>query len=299
MFSGGKFAAALAVTLLVEACTSAPAPTADQSPAPTPTAVQTATPGALPATPRPASPPIRPTDRPSIDTVNVDVPDLRVGSLANWGTTAWYTVDDSHRVYEVDLVSGAVNVVAEAGRGFPSSIDTNGRIVAWSEWIPKPGRHSSWRIMLMELERSFAYAYAKSSDTRTGKYYDLGSVLDLSGDLLAYSIGVPNPEQPDGSAVVVSEPFSSERDQTLALSQFPFDLSVSESVLAVSYGAVDPEAFGVIVDPMLAIDNMPLDAPQPAAERATNVAVDEDRIVWAGLLRGDIELRFLDKSSCG
>ena len=178
-----------------------------------------------------------------------------------------------------------MGTAAEAGRGYPSSIDTNGDNAAWVEWIPKPGRHSSWRIMSQEatdlVDVGPTFLVDEASDTRTGSLYDIASVLDLNGDAIAYSAGAPTAANPLASAIRYGNLSQDEPFHQFETDLVPYDIAIGESGVLFSMGAVNPEAFGEIVDPKLMFYPAGSDAPQAVAEDAFNVALDGDRRVWA------------------
>jgi len=211
----------------------------------------------------------------------VEAPEQKITSLANWGSLLWFTLADSHFVYRADLTALEMASVAESGRGYPSSIDANATSVAWTEWVPKPGRHSSWRVMTQTATGDLPTSLVdEATDTRTGSLYDLSSVLDLNGDAIAYTAGAPTTENPLASAIRYGDLTHDEPFHEFETDLVPFDIAIGPSGVLYSMGAVNPDAFGEIIDPKLMIYGAGSDAPQPVAEVAFHVALDGDRMVW-------------------
>ena len=283
----GRVPTLLAIAALVGAACSGTTP-------PTATAPTPSTPGATAApssshvvTPKPSSTPSplkTSTSGPALIDVGaqeVALPISGIGSIATWGPIAWYTTPESHNVYRVDFERAAIDVVAEAGRGFPSSIDANESSVAWSEWLPKPGRHSSWRVITQVAAGDVPPVLVdKSTDTSRASLYDISPVLDLNGAAIAYTAGAPSGDNPLAFAVRYGSLGQAEPFHELETDLVPYDVAISDSGVVYSEGQVDPDAFGVIVDPKLLIYRAGSNAPQEVADDAYRVALDGDRMVW-------------------
>jgi hypothetical protein len=172
--------------------------------------------------------------------------------------------------------------------------------------VPKPGRHSSWRVITQAAAGdSPASLIDESAATRTGSLYDISSVLDLNGDAIAYTAGAPTTENPLASAIRYGNLRQDEPFHEFETDLVPYDVAIAESGVMYSMGAVDPNAFGEIVDPKLMIYVAGSDAPQPVAQDAFSVALDGDRMVWTSgdqvltALVGATEHTILSESASG
>ncbi len=204
-----------------------------------------------------------------------------VARMTNWGPVVWYTPLDRHRVERLDLLDGARETVSRTGTAIPWNIDTNGSAVVWGEWDPRPGRHSGWRVVQLEIATGKRSAVDEGISGRSLELDDMSTALDVDGDLVAYSVDAPTSDNPLASAIVVRRISTGGEVRRIETQFIPYDVAINGGgTVLYSEGKVNTDAFDMVYETRLMVSTTDEPASRFVSDYAYEVALDGDRLMW-------------------